>query len=79
MTASQPTSIDEIGLLFSALYWVPTKARSDVADEWRGCMKLDLINLSDYESVREWSVTIYNHLASQNMPLTTDTSQYWPA
>lgn len=79
MTASQPTWTDEIGLLFSAPYWIPAKVRSDVADEWYGCMKSDFINLSDYDSVREWTVTIYNHLASQNMPLTTDTSQYWPA
>ena len=47
MTASQPTWTDEIGLLFSAPYWIPAKARSDIADEWHGWMKLDLINLSD--------------------------------
>ena len=37
-----------------------------------------LIDFTDIASVKTWAVTIYNHLASRNMPLTTDTTQYWP-
>jgi len=37
------------------------------------------VHLNSYESVREWATTIYYHLQSRNMPLTTDLTQKWPA
>lgn len=36
------------------------------------------VDLSEVASVRTWSVTIYHHLHSRAMPLTTDLSQQWP-
>jgi hypothetical protein len=36
------------------------------------------IDLSDYGSVRASAVTIYEHLASRAMPLTSDPTQLWP-
>ncbi|MBB4629277.1 tyrosinase family protein [Paracoccus denitrificans] len=36
------------------------------------------VDLADYASVRTWSETIYNHLASRSIPLTTDARQFWP-
>ncbi|OHW38230.1 tyrosinase [Pseudomonas sp. 06C 126] len=34
--------------------------------------------LEDPDSVKAWSETIYQHLASRNMPLTLDDRQFWP-
>ncbi|GGL38272.1 hypothetical protein GCM10009091_20230 [Pseudomonas brenneri] len=34
--------------------------------------------LEDPDSVKTWSETIYQHLASRNMPLTLDDRQFWP-
>lgn len=78
MIASRPTWEDDISRYFTAPYWLPAEDRADIAKGWRGCMKGYLIDLGDYASVREWSVTIYNHLASRSMPLTDDARQVWP-
>lgn len=36
------------------------------------------IDLADYGSVRASALTIYEHLASRSMPLTTDPTEFWP-
>ncbi|BCE00206.1 tyrosinase family protein [Marinicellulosiphila megalodicopiae] len=71
-----PTWNDSILILFTKPYWV--KDPSEVAQQWQGCMSGYFIDLTDYESVKQWQVTIYNHLRSKSMPLTDDPSQYWP-
>lgn len=78
MIISQPTWDDDIQYLFSSPYWMPAAARSGVAKEWKGCMNGYLIDLSDYNSIKTWSVTIYGHLSTRSMPLTTDERQFWP-
>ena len=87
MSATKPTWDAEVSLLFSLPYWIDESNRGRVGNGWIGCMGGKqtpeepgyLINLDKIDSVKEWSVTIYNHLASRNMPLTTDETQYWPA
>jgi hypothetical protein len=37
------------------------------------------IYLDQWASVKQWGITIYGHLHSRNMPLTTDSTQHWPA
>ncbi|MCA1494665.1 tyrosinase family protein [Ensifer sp. NBAIM29] len=78
MIIAKPTWDADVKKLFVAPFWIAPDRRADVARQWIGCMRGYLIDLDDVASVREWSVTIYNHLASRNMPLTTDTSQFWP-
>ena len=36
------------------------------------------VRLDDYDSVRSWSVQIYQYLHSREMPLTDDPTQAWP-
>lgn len=74
-----PTWEDNIQQLFTEPYWIPADQRQGIANGWRGCMTGYGISLDQYESVCEWSVTIYEHLQSRSMPLTTDPLQFWPA
>lgn len=78
MITAKPTWSDDIQLLFSSPYWLPQGERSQIGRGWNGCMKDYLIDLTDYAAVRDWAVTIYDHLASRNMPLTSDERQFWP-
>jgi tyrosinase len=64
--------------LFTKPYWIAKNQRASVAASWNGCMSGYQIYLNQWESVKEWGVTIYNHLHSRNMPLTTDHTQFWP-
>jgi tyrosinase len=66
-------------LLFAEPYWIPAEQRLDVSKSWIGCMSGYQIYLDQWDSVKEWGVTIYDHLQSRNMPLTTDHAQFWPA
>jgi tyrosinase len=63
---------------FAAPYWIAPESRLQVARQWRGCMMGYFITLDDYDSVRQWSVLIYQWLYNRQMPLTGDASQYWP-
>lgn len=63
---------------FTAPYWIPAAQRAAVAASWTGCMNAYFVYLDDPESVKTWSETIYQHLASRNMPLTLDQQQFWP-
>lgn len=78
MDNSEPTWNSQVKALFTAPYWIPQEQRQEVVKTWLGCMKGYLITLDDMSSVKDWSITIYNHLASQNMPLTKDITQRWP-
>jgi tyrosinase len=78
MIVAKPTWDNDIKDLFAAPCWVPENKRATVAVEWHRCMKGYSICLDKPDSVKEWSVTIYNHLASRAMPLTTDQDQFWP-
>lgn len=73
-----PTWDDTIRDLFAAPYWIDATRCGGVASQWQGCMSGYLIDLSSYASVAQWSMTIYDHLHSRAMPLTTDPSQFWP-
>jgi hypothetical protein len=74
-----PVWDDAVRLLFAEPYWVDAASRAKVGQQWRGCMTGYGIDLAEYASVRIWAVTIYDHLASRAMPLTSDTTQFWPA
>ncbi len=66
-----------IHLLFSEPYWIDLERRSVVGASWIHAMAGYEIYLDKWVSVKEWSITIYGHLQSHNMPLTTDTTQLW--
>jgi hypothetical protein len=36
------------------------------------------LGLDNYDQVKEQAITIYQHVASRSMPITSDPSQYWP-
>ncbi len=74
----QPTWDDTVKNLFALPYWIDESRRANIGSGWIGAMGPYFVYLDQYDSVKEWSVTIYNHLASRNMPLTTDETQYWP-
>jgi len=69
-----PTWLDQIQFLFTCPYWTS----AETTKGWQGCMKGYDIRLNEYQSVKEWSVTIYNHLHSRSMPLTNDATEFWP-
>lgn len=73
-----PTWNGEIAALFASPDWLPEPERAAIAAQWQDCMSGYGVQLNDYASVKAWSVTIFNHLASRNMPLTADSRQYWP-
>ncbi len=73
-----PTWDDCIAQLFAEPYWLPANERKSIAAQWQVCMSDYDLSLNNYHSVRQWSVTIFNHLASRSMPLTTDSRQFWP-
>jgi tyrosinase len=75
---AHPTWDNAIAGLFAQPYWIPEQRQASVATQWNGCMSGFLIELDKYASVKEWSVTIYDHLYSRAMPLTLDPSQFWP-
>lgn len=77
-TNPYPTWDDTIQRLFSAPYWIDESRRAKVAADWLQCMQGYDVSLDQYESVRQWAATIYDHLCSHSMPLTTDETQFWP-
>lgn len=78
MIVAKPTWTADIQGLFTAPYWIPPADRANVAGAWVRCMNAYDVFLEDPDSVKTWSVTIYQHLASRNMPLTLDERQFWP-
>ncbi|GLO51905.1 hypothetical protein PPUN110474_33060 [Pseudomonas putida] len=78
MIIAKPTWTADIHGLFTAPYWIPAAQRAAVAASWTGCMNAYFVYLDDPDSVKAWSETIYQHLASRNMPLTLDQQQFWP-
>lgn len=78
MIVAKPTWAADIQGLFTAPYWIPTADRANVAGSWVRCMNAYDVFLEDPDSVKAWSETIYQHLASRNMPLTLDDRQFWP-
>jgi tyrosinase len=76
--ATFPTWRTDIADLFAAPFWVTPARRADVAGQWLGCMKDYAVDLSDYDSVKAWSIRIYQYLHSREMPLTDDETQKWP-
>jgi len=73
-----PTWDDDIQYLFSQPFWLPPERREAVGQDWISAMAGYEIYLNQYESVRTWATTIYNHLHSRSMPLTKDLTQFWP-
>lgn len=76
--ATFPTWRTDIADLFAAPFWVTPARRADVAGQWLGCMRGYAVDLSDYDSVKAWSIRIYQYLHSREMPLTDDETQKWP-
>jgi hypothetical protein len=54
-----PTWDCTIQLLFSEPYWIYETKRANVAKEWQRCMSGFDVMLNNYESVQEWSETIF--------------------
>lgn len=74
-----PTWDDHILGYFTKPYWVIPESRSiEVARGWVSAMSGYFIQLDNYDSVKTWSVLIYQHLHSRSMPLTSDPTQMWP-
>ncbi|MEY3556842.1 MAG: hypothetical protein RLZZ580_2899 [Cyanobacteriota bacterium] len=79
MTSTEhPTWEDVVKYLFTQPYWIDEQRQMQVAQGWQDCMDDYEVYLNDYDSVRQWAVTIYNHLYSRSMPLTSDSTQFWP-
>ncbi|MDY0832922.1 tyrosinase family protein [Pseudomonas sp. SED1] len=78
MIVAKPTWATDIHGLFSTPYWIPQEQRAAVTASWVGCMNAYFVFLEDPASVKTWSETIYQHLASRSMPLTLDQQQFWP-
>lgn len=67
-----------VRLFFSKPYWIDVARRVATGSGWIKAMAEYEIYLDQRASVEQWGVTIYNHLYSRMMPLTTDTTQQWP-
>ena len=83
-STANPTWNDDVAALFSKPYWVASP--SQMGSSWTSAMRrwsppspaslyLDLSNSS---SVQANVVTIYQHLRSKSMPITSDPTEYWP-
>ena len=81
---SSPTWNDQVAALFSNPYWVTNS--KVVGSSWReamlswsppepACLQLDL---ADLMSVQYNAVTIYQHLRSKAMPVTSNPAELWP-
>ena len=70
---------DTIRVYFTDPTWLPESERASIAAGWNAQMtKLFQLELTDYDIVRSWAVTIYYHLHSRSMPLTDDERQFFP-
>jgi hypothetical protein len=79
MTSTEhPTWEEVVKYLFAQPYWIDEQRRTEVALDWQHCMNDYEVYLDNYESVKQWAVTIYNHLHTRSMPLTSDSTQFWP-
>ena len=76
--SAYPSWQDPIANLFAQPYWIAPARRTEVSQQWLGCMQGYDVRLDDYDSVKSWSVQIYQYLHSREMPLTDDPTQAWP-
>lgn len=74
----EPTWQGAVAELFSEPYWIPAAERRQVASGWRQAMTDYGLDIGDYESVRKMAPTVYEHLASHAMPLTSNPAHLWP-
>ncbi|RPA78853.1 Di-copper centre-containing protein [Ascobolus immersus RN42] len=77
-----PTWEGEIQYQFSAPYWIKDEEKRKRTGVWWQKKMLeysaDALDLFDYGSVKAQAKTIYDHLRSRSMPLTKDSSYYFP-
>ncbi|KEF57336.1 uncharacterized protein A1O9_05253 [Exophiala aquamarina CBS 119918] len=86
-----PTWEHDIKDLFTMPYWIePLEKRVQVGKHWVGAMKhfgapippwtadAENLGLDNYDQVKLQAVTIYHHVASRSMPITSDPTEYWP-
>ncbi len=78
MIIAKPIWETDIKPLFAQPYWLPADEREAIGAGWIAFMIGYGLNLSDPASLRESSVTVFDHLASRNMPRTPDERQFWP-
>ena len=84
MTSQSPTWDEDVRDLFAKPSWVADPA--GVGQNWRDAMlyysppKDQSLHLdfADKSSVQANAITIYEHLRSKSMPITSDPSEYWP-
>lgn len=67
-----------VRVLFAEPYWIDAARRSATGSGWIKMMAEYQIYLDQRASVEQWGATIYNHLYSRVMPLTTDITEKWP-
>jgi hypothetical protein len=86
-----PTWDDDVKALFAAPFWIESEEkRMKVAKRWEGAMRhygspippwkkdAEPLGLDNYDQVKLQAVTIYQHVASCSMPITSDPAEYWP-
>ncbi|GAB7356936.1 hypothetical protein MBLNU459_g7782t1 [Dothideomycetes sp. NU459] len=90
-STTEPTWENDIKNLFSSPYWIePEEKRKQIGQAWIGMMHkygppippwdsaASTLGLDNYDQVKLQAVTIYQHVASRSMPITSDPSHYWP-
>lgn len=79
MSEETPTWQD-VSLLFSQPYWAADTLmeRQEIGQGWISIMTQYGIALDQPSAVIPYAVTIYDHLRSRAMPLTTNNRYYWP-
>ena len=83
-TVSNPTWNDDVGPLFRSPCWVADS--STIGSNWIQQMyewsppgeQPLYLDLSDRKSVQFNAVTVYQHLWSKSMPITSNPGEYWP-
>ena len=74
----EPVWDPDIKTLFVQPPWLDPNEAQIVGADWIAKMTDFGIQLDHYDSVKQWSVTIYYHLHSRNMPLTTNEAHFFP-
>lgn len=78
-SAPYPTWNDNVLPLITKPYWISEDKRSSKSQGWIKAMKnYGGWDLSKYDDVVKRAVSIYRHLRSKAMPVTSDPDDYWP-
>ncbi|KAF7539840.1 hypothetical protein G7Z17_g12337 [Cylindrodendrum hubeiense] len=78
-SSTNPTWEYDVLPLFTKPYWIAEDKRDEKSAHWiEEMLAYSGLKLDDYDSVKSRVESIYRHLRSTTMPITSDPHDYWP-